>query len=342
MVIMDEPTASLTAGEIKFLLNIMRSLRSEGVTILFISHKLEETLEISDHITVLRDGMFIKNLIPETTNLHEMVSLMVGRNIKDVIQRNFTEDFKDKEVVLEVKNLSVPGYVKNASFQLHRGEVLGLTGLVGAGRSELLEAIFGLRNIASGEVYVKQKKVNIKNPGSAIKKGIALLPEDRREEGLFLKMTVLDNMTIVRAKEMAHFGLLNLGQVNDSAKKYIDLLSIKTRSLMQVVSHLSGGNQQKAILARWLMNNPSILMMDEPTHGIDVGAKLEIYLLIDQIAASGVSVIFLSSELPEVLTMCDRIMVMHHGELRGILNHSEASQENIMNFTLNSTAREQA
>ena len=343
MVIMDEPTSALTTGEIKFLFGIMESLREEGISILFISHKLEEVLEISDRVTVLRDGAFIKTLNTAETNLYEMISLMVGRDADDTIKRGFLTDIGDREVVLEVGNLTVPGKVKNVSFQLHKGEILGLTGLVGAGRSELLQAIFGVESVtASTSISINGKPVRLRHSSDAIRAGVALIPENRKEQGLFLKMSVCDNMTIVHARAIAGKGFLSAQKTSGIATEYVNTLSIKTPTIKQLVSNLSGGNQQKTIIARWLMQEPRILLMDEPTHGIDVGAKAEIYALIDQIARSGVSVILLSSELPEVLTMSDRIMVMHHGELRGILSHDEADQVEIMKLTLDSAAQESA
>lgn len=342
MLIMDEPTSALTVGEIQFLLNAMKRFRDNGMSILFISHKLEEVLEVSDRITVLRDGAFIKTLHAKETDLHEMISLMVGRDMGHGIQRNFDPDITKRKVVLEVKSLSVPGKVKDVSFQLHEGEVLGLTGLVGAGRSELLQAIFGVEELSTGEIFMDGKQIQFKNPTDAIGAGIALVPENRKEQGLFLKMSVCDNMTMVHAGSLARYGFLNMRKTFGVTEKYRDILSVKTPSIQQIVSNLSGGNQQKTIIARWLMHNPKILLMDEPTHGIDVGAKFEIYTLIEQIAKSGVAVILLSSELPEVLSMSDRIMVMHHGELRGILNREEADQVEIMKLTLESATKKPA
>jgi ABC-type sugar transport system ATPase subunit len=335
LLIMDEPTSSLTTGEITLLLKIMKSLKNEGVSILFITHKLEEVLEIADRITVLRDGSYIDTLQKDDATLEKMVSLMVGRNFEKKAHREFIQDYSDREVILEVQNLSSSDRVKNVSFKLYKGEVLGLTGLVGSGRTELLQSIFGMEKMASGKVLINGKEVKINHPADAIKLGLGMIAEDRKEQGMLLKLSVQDNMTIVHLKELSSaLQFINKKRSKEISNKYVNLLSIKTPSLKQISKNLSGGNQQKTIIARWLMNQPKILFMDEPTHGIDVGAKAEIYKLIDELSKMGVSVILLSSELPEVLALCDRIMVMHHGQLKGILHHQEADQVKIMSFIL--------
>jgi ABC-type sugar transport system ATPase subunit len=335
LLIMDEPTSSLTTGEITLLLKIMKSLKNEGVSILFITHKLEEVLEIADRITVLRDGSYIDTLQKDDATLEKMVSLMVGRNFEKKAHREFIQDYSDREVILEVQNLSSSDRVKNVSFKLYKGEVLGLTGLVGSGRTELLQSIFGMEKMASGKVLINGKEVKINHPADAIKLGLGMIAEDRKEQGMLLKLSVQDNMTIVHLKKLSSaLQFINKKRSKEISNKYVNLLSIKTPSLKQISKNLSGGNQQKTIIARWLMNQPKILFMDEPTHGIDVGAKAEIYKLIDELSKMGVSVILLSSELPEVLALCDRIMVMHHGQLKGILHHQEADQVKIMSFIL--------
>ncbi len=332
LLIMDEPTSSLTVDEIDFLLGMMKNLRDSGVSILFITHKLEEVLSAADTISVMRDGEYITKLDPKKTNIQEMISYMVGRKEEKSYTRSFMTNVESKDVVMEVKNLTVPGKISNISFQLHRGEVLGLTGLVGAGRSELLNAIFGYYPNVQGKVLLEGKEVRIKHCKDAIDKGIALVPENRKELGLFLKMSVRDNMTIVHARQISGKVFMNVKSVESLAEKYREMLSIKTPNLEQKVVNLSGGNQQKTIIARWMMHQPKVLMMDEPTHGIDVGAKQEIYELIDSIAKEGISVILLSSELPEILRMSDRILIMHQGELRGTLDHSEATEVKIMEY----------
>jgi ABC-type sugar transport system ATPase subunit len=339
MLIMDEPTSSLTTAEIDFLLKIVDKLRKDGIAILYISHKLEEIMTIADTITVLRDGKHIDTRPKTEIDERTMINLMVGREFEKVVTRNFITNYGDIVPVLEVQNLSdMAGRVRNVSFTLHKGEVLGLTGLVGAGRTELLQSIFGARKVQSGAILVNGKQVQIRHPRDAIKLGMGLIPEGRKLQGLFLKMPVEDNIIVVYLRRLINkLGLIKKGTTRDLTLKYIQKLDIRTPSLYQIVNNLSGGNQQKTIIARWLMNDPKILLMDEPTHGIDVGAKTEIYRIIDELSRTGVSVILLSSELPEVLSLCDRIMVMHHGELRGILSHEEADQVKILSFTLENT-----
>ena len=342
MLIMDRPTASLTEGEIKFLLKIVDDLRRSGVAILYISHKLEEIMEIADKITVLRDGKHIETRERKDMDEQTMINLMVGREFDQSAHREFMSGYETRKPILEVEHLSdVRGRVNDVSFKLYEGEVLGLTGLVGAGRSELLETIFGAHLRKAGTIKLGGKEVRIKDTEDAINYGIALIPEGRKIQGLFLKMSVEDNMTMVYLKRLkSTLGLLNKNKVKGIADEYVKKLNVKTPSLQQCVNNLSGGNQQKTIVARWLMNGPKILFMDEPTHGIDIGAKSEIYRIIDDLAKQGVSIILLSSEMPEVLSLCDRIMVMHHGELRGVLGHDEADQVKIMSYTLDSAAND--
>jgi ABC-type sugar transport system ATPase subunit len=335
LLIMDEPTSSLTAGEIAKLLEIMRGLRQKGVSILFITHKLEEILEVADRVTVLRDGRYVDTMEAREATAQKLVSLMVGREFERKPQREFISDYSDREVVLEVEGLCAGSRVRNASFKLHRGEVLGLTGLVGAGRTELLQAILGMEPATAGTIKVDGKAVTIRHPSDAIRLGMGMVPENRKEQGMFLRLSVLDNMTMVHLRKLANRLLLvDRARAARAAGSYVTELAIKTPSLGQISQNLSGGNQQKTIIARWLMHGPRILFLDEPTHGIDVGAKAEIYRIIDALSKQGVSVILLSSELPEVLNLCDRIMVMHRGEIRGVLAHHEADQVRIMSFTL--------
>jgi ABC-type sugar transport system ATPase subunit len=339
MLIMDEPTSTLTTGEIEFLLKIVDGLRRKGVAILYISHKLEEVMKIADQITILRDGELIATKAKEDLDEQTMINLMVGRDFDQKARREFIKDYEEKTPLLEVKNVcDMSGKVKNVSFKLYQGEVLGLTGLVGAGRTELLQTIFGAQQMKSGAIFMNGEEIKIKSTEDALDKGIALIPEGRKIQGLFLKLSVSDNMTIARLKYLrGKLNFIDKKKTRALATEYVEKLAIKTPSLNQIINNLSGGNQQKTIVARWLMNKPKILFMDEPTHGIDIGAKSEIYRIIDDLSKTGVSVILLSSELPEVLSMCDRIMVMHHGELRGILNHDEADQVKIMSYTLETT-----
>lgn len=335
MIIMDEPTSSLTSAEVEFLLNVILQLREEGVSILYISHKLEEIKRIADTITVLRDGQHIVTKPASELSERQMVNYMVGREFEGTAMRKFITDYSDKKPILSVRNLyDAAGKVKNVSFDLYPGEVLGLTGLVGAGRSEVLQCIFGANMIKSGTILWEGKEVKIHNCDDAIKLGIGLIPEGRKIQGLFLKMSVKENEMIVYEKQNAKMGIRNVKKSKNIAQEYKDKLRIKTPTLDTPVSNLSGGNQQKAIVARWLMNNPKVLFMDEPTHGIDIGAKNEIYKIIDDLAEQGVAVILLSSEMPEVLSLADRIMIMHHGYKRGELMNAESDQVRILSYTL--------
>lgn len=341
VLILDEPTASLTEGEIEHVLNIMCTLREKGVSIIFITHKLEEVKAVSDRITVLKDGETVTTIDNHPDlELQTLVNYMVGREFKLQGKPTFLtpEDYKGREKILEAEHIVVKGHVKDASFALYKGEVLGLTGLVGAGRSELLSAIFGYMHKNSGTVKFEGKEVNIRTPLDAIRLGFGMLSEDRKEAGIYPMMPVDDNITSVRARMLANkFGILNMRKVRSLSDEYIKNLQIKTPSGKQHISNLSGGNQQKCLIARWLANEPKILFLDEPTHGIDVSVKTEIYKLIGSLTEQGVSVIFLSSELPEIISNCDRVLVMHHGELRGELFHDEATEERIMSFTLEET-----
>lgn len=339
MLIMDEPTSSLTASEVEFLIKIVQKLRNEGVAILYISHKLEEIMRIADTVTVLRDGQHIETLKRGDFTELSMIKLMVGREFTKSIDREYIVDYDNLNPVLEVRNLNdVAGRITNVSFKLYKGEVLGLTGLVGAGRTEVLQCIFGANKIKSGTILVNGKAVNIHNTADAINMGMALIPESRKTQGLFLKTSVEDNITIVYLKKLrSKINLINKKKSKNVCDKYVKKLNIKITSIHQGINDLSGGNQQKTIVARWLLNEPEILFMDEPTHGIDVGAKSEIYKIIDDLSKQGVSIILISSEMPEVLANCDRILVMHHGELRGVLKNADASQEKIMLYTLEST-----
>lgn len=335
IIIMDEPTSSLTNTEVEFLLTIILGLKKQGVTILYISHKLEEILRIADTITIMRDGKHIATKPKTELNEHDMISLMVGRDFKSAHNRDFIKNYDNMQPILKVENLSdMSGKVKNVSFELYPGEVLGLTGLVGAGRTELLQCIFGANMIKSGKIFFEGREVKIRNCNDAIKLGIGLIPEGRKIQGLFLKMSVKENMLMVYKKKVAKFGILSTKKLKWIANEYKSMLNIKTPTLEQTITNLSGGNQQKTIVARWLMNQPKVLFMDEPSHGIDIGAKNEIYKIIDNLTKEGIAVILLSSELPEVLSLCDRIMVMHHGYKRGELKNEEADQVKLMSFTL--------
>jgi ribose transport system ATP-binding protein len=333
VLIMDEPTASLTDKEITKLFQIINDLKQQGVAIVYISHRMEEIFQISDRFTVLRDGEWITSGPIEETNPDHLVKLMVGRDLKELFNRTKTADatrLKQGSPVLELKNVSDSTIVKDVSFKIYPGEIVGLAGLVGAGRTELVRAVFGVSELKSGEVYVNGKSVRIKSPIDAIANGIAHVPESRKEQGLFLSMSVKENILMAELKKHTIAGVVSWKQVNASADQFIQDLNIKIASPEQSVSNLSGGNQQKVVIAKWLSIAPKVLLLDEPTRGVDIGAKTEIHKIISKLADQGLAVLMISSELPEVLGVSDRILVMNEGRLTGELSREEATQEKIM------------
>lgn len=329
VVVMDEPTSAITDREVATLFKQIQRLKSQGVAIIYISHKMEEIFQMCDTITVLRDGQFIGTDAAKNLDRETLIRMMVGRDIHDVCPKT---DVEIGDVALEVRNLSLGQRVKNISFQLHRGEVLGIAGLVGAGRSELVETIFGVRRKTAGEIYVGGERVDIRNPEQAIKHKIALVTEDRKLTGLNLSGTVTENITLAHLSRLFSKGLIDHKRERTIAEQYIEQLKIKTPSAAQMVNSLSGGNQQKVILAKWLLTEPDIIILDEPTRGIDVGAKRDIYLLIGEMVKAGKAVIVISSEIPEVMGLADRIIVMAEGRLTGELSRPEFSQEAIMTY----------
>lgn len=335
VIIMDEPTSSLSETEVDILFRIIHKLTAQGVAVIYISHKMDEILQISDEVTIMRDGQLVGCWPASELTQQLIVSRMVGREMNNQFPPKVHTPRPD--VMLDVKNLTSanPRSFKNVSFQLHKGEILGLGGLVGAQRTELMESIFGLRPIASGTITIGGKEAKITCPQDAIQCGVALLTEERRATGIIPMLSVEDNLVL--ANQTAHRKqyddgklLLNEKKRHDDTQKYIDSLSIKTPSQKTQIQNLSGGNQQKVLLGRWLLTNPDILILDEPTRGIDVGAKYEIYTLMTQMAAEGKSVIMISSEMPELMGMSDRIMVMCEGHLSGILDGATATDEQIM------------
>ncbi|HZW00997.1 MAG TPA: sugar ABC transporter ATP-binding protein [Candidatus Deferrimicrobium sp.] len=329
VLIMDEPTAALTNTEIDELFRIIRALRAQGVGIVHISHRLEELRQISDRVTVMRDARFVATVETAAVSMDEIISMMVGRVIYQEAPQ--VPETPDPEVVLEVRGLSRGRAVRDVSFSLRRGEILGVAGLVGAGRTELARLIFGADRKDSGDILVRGKPVHVGSPADAVRLGISYLSEDRKSEGLALGLDVADNNALASYRRF----LRALGQVNTkltraAATQRVEELSIKTPSIAQKVRNLSGGTQQKVVLAKWLTAEAEILIFDEPTRGIDVGAKSEIYLLLNELAARGSSIIMISSELPEILRMSHRIIVMCEGQLTGELTAAEADQEKIM------------
>jgi ribose transport system ATP-binding protein len=331
VLIMDEPTASLTDSEIEDLFRIVKKLRSEGVGIIYISHRLEELKEISDRITVMRNGNYIDTVATADVEIDTIINMMVGR---EVYATSNNKSSKNKnEIILEVKNLTRKGVFKNINFNLKKGEILGMSGLVGAGRTEVARAIFGADKIDAGEIYVHGKKVNIDSPSKSVEVGIGYLSEDRKRYGLALGRDVATNIVLANLKEyMNKFGFIKENKIKKVAQKKVKQLAIKTPDLKQDVKNLSGGNQQKVVIGKWLDRDSEILIFDEPTRGIDVGAKNEIYKLLNSLVEEGKSVIMISSELPEILRMSHRILVMCEGEVTGQLNIEEASKEKIMKF----------
>lgn len=329
LIIMDEPTSSLSIREINDLFAIVRELQSQGVSIIYISHHLEETFEISDRTTVLRDGKRITTQPSSDLNVDSLIRLMVGRDLSEKFPK---EQVKRGQEVLRVEGLTQDDRLLDISFSVYAGEVLGIAGLVGAGRTELVRAVFGADPIDDGKFYVLGKQVHIRSPQDAIKNGIALLTEDRKSQGLFLLLNVRDNVTMAVLNRLTRGLRTNLRKEVDLTQNFIKRLEIKTSSQEQLAMNLSGGTQQKVVLSKWLATEPKVLIFDEPTRGIDVGAKVEIYRMINQLAEQGVAIIMISSELPEILGMSDRILVMGGGRIRGELTHAEASEEKIMEY----------
>lgn len=335
LIIMDEPTSSLTDNEVDKLFEIINNLKESGVSILFVSHKINEVKRIADRVHVLRDGEYIATLLKEEITEEAIIKAMVGRNLENIFDKQYAEI---GETALEVKNLYTKNFLKNISFNVRKGEIVGFAGLVGAGRSEVMRAVFGLDAITGAEILVNGKPVRIKSPADAIKLGMGFVPEDRKNEGLFLRMSVMKNSSIVMMNKVSKHGVINSAQEYETTRSYVEKLNIKTPNMEKEVMELSGGNQQKVVVAKWLSNEPQILIVDEPTRGIDVGAKKEIHNLISNLAKSGVAIIMISSEMPEILGMCDRIYVMHEGRIKSELSRGEATQEKIMEVILQEDA----
>lgn len=314
LIIMDEPTSSLGESGVKQLMEVVRKLKSQGVAILFVSHKLEELFEICDRVTVIRDGEYVKTLdIGEWTN-DSLIQAMVGRTLDNLFPK---VEGKKGECYLEVKNLMEVGVLNNVSFKAYGGQVLGFAGLVGAGRTEVMRAIFGVDKYDSGEIYIKDKRVRFRNPKQAIAAGIAFITEDRKGQGLILDQTVRNNFILATMKKFKNNIFLDEERIEKTGQNHINNLKIKTPSINEIVGKLSGGNQQKVVIGKWINAEADIYIFDEPTRGIDVGAKIEVYHVINNLVAAGKCVIMVSSELPEILGMSDRVIVMREGEIMG-------------------------
>lgn len=329
IIIMDEPTAALGEHEIEQLFKTITRLKEKGISIIYISHCLSELWEIADRVTIFRDGQYIATSNIEDTDKETLIKQMVGRDLK--------EQFPDRnsligQEILRVENLTREGMLSNISFNLKAGEVLGFAGLVGSGRTELMRCIFGADYFEKGDIYINGNKVNINSPGDGIKNGIGFITEDRKKQGLVLIRSIKENITITDIKQVMKGIFINYIKENEIANDFVDKLKIKTPSNEQEVRYLSGGNQQKVVLAKWLLQKTKILIFDEPTRGIDVGAKKEVYSLINNLTNHGVGIIMVSSELPEIIGVSDRILVMNHGCITGELSAEEATQEKILNY----------
>ena len=327
IVIMDEPTSSLTETEVEHLFRIIEDLKQKNVAIIYISHKMEEIFRISDDITVFRDGEYVMTDEAKNLTQDKLITLMVGREVTEMFPK---VECPIGDTILKVEHLSAGRAVKDVSFELHRGEILGMAGLVGAGRTETAETIFGLRTKTGGKIYKDGKELDIKSPEDAIKNGIALLTEDRRGQGIVGLLSITDNTTIASWKE---YGFpLNHGKMRSDTQEYVQKLNTKTPSINTQIQNLSGGNQQKVLVGRSLLTNPDILIVDEPTRGIDVGAKAEIHSLISKLAGEGKAIIMISSEMPEVMGMSDRIVVMHEGVMTAVVDRKDFSSELILEY----------
>lgn len=330
IIVMDEPTSSLTEKEVDHLFKIIKKLQSDNVAIIYISHKMEEILKISDEVTIMRDGQYIATKDAKDLTTDEIIKLMVGR---DLSQRFPSKENKPQDVILKISDLTAEteGSFTNVNFELRKGEILGIAGLVGSKRTEVVEAIFGMRGLKSGKIELHGKIVNNHSPQHAIKNGFALVTEERRSTGIFPDLSISFNSIISNLRRYkTKSGFLSEAKVYDDTKWVIDSMKVKTPSQKTPIGSLSGGNQQKVIIGRWLLTNPEILLLDEPTRGIDVGAKYEIYQLINKLAADGKGIIMISSEMPELLGVTDRILVMSNGQAAGIVNTKTTSQEEIM------------
>ena len=332
VLIMDEPTASLSEEDTQNLFRVIRELRSRGVGIIYISHRLEELPVIADRVTVLRDGETIATKPMAEVDRNELIRLMVGRELSAVFPKRPVSLGK---TVFELKNLSsAAAGVNNINLSIRSGEILGLAGLVGAGRTELARTIFGLTPADGGEIFLNGESLKINNPSEAIAHGIAYVPEDRRQHGVVLELPISQNMTLSSLSKISNSGAINFASERELAKEYVEKLAVKTPAIFAAAGTLSGGNQQKVALSRWLATEPKVLILDEPTQGIDVGAKSEIHSLMCDLAERGMAILMISSELPEVLGMSDRIAVMHGGKIAGILEREEATQQKVLSLAL--------
>lgn len=332
MIIMDEPTSALSKKEVERLYEIIDDLKAQNIAIMFVGHKMDELFHVADRFTVFRDGQYVNTVNAKEVTEQDLVAMMVGRKIEGKSYANLEEK---GPAVLTVKGLSKKGNFKDINFEVRQGEVLGVTGLVGAGRSETAQAIFGLTSIDSGQVFIDGKEVHIKSPADALKMGIAYVPESRQTQGLVLPKTIRENILLPQLDKYANkFGILNNKEMEDATNKWIDMLDVRPNNPDLTAMSLSGGNQQKVVLAKWISTQAKVLIVDEPTNGVDIGAKDEIHKILRNLASQGMAVIVISSELPEILTVSDRIMVMRRGRVSGFLDNKDLTQEMIMNLSV--------
>lgn len=332
ILVMDEPTSSLTETEVSLLFDTIRRLRSQGTSIIYISHRMDEIFEISDRVTVLRDGKYIGTRTTAETTRQELVSMMIGRTLD---QFYIKDSVPQEQVCLKIQNFTRDGVFYDVNLDVNRGEILGISGMVGSGRTELARALFGIDPITSGEIWLDGKKIALHHkPKDALKAGIALIPENRKEQGLFLINTLRFNITIGILDRFIKFVKWDRKKEEAAVQEMVDNLNIHTPGLEQLLVYLSGGNQQKVVIAKCLALGPQVLILDEPTRGVDVGAKAEIYDIMNKLTKTGVSIIMISSELPEIINMSDRVAVMHEGRIRGILEGEDINQEKIISYAV--------
>ena len=331
IIVMDEPTSSLSNEEVEQLFEIIARLKEKKVSIIYISHRMEELFRISDRVTIIRDGTYVGTRETSKTTANELVAMMVGRDLESFYARDFN-DLSGADTALEVKNLTSEGTFENISFHVRKGEILGFAGLVGAGRSEIMECIFGARPYQSGEIILNGKTVSFKNPMQAIQAGIALVPEDRKKQGLVLGNSVAFNLTLASLRFYMNGIAISEKKRKAVIDSYFEKLRIKAASSKIEAGSLSGGNQQKVVLGKWLATKPDVLILDEPTRGVDVNAKFELYSVINELAKNGIAIIMVSSELPEIINMCDNVCVIREGKLTGVLAKDDLSQEEIMKY----------
>ena len=336
VLIMDEPTSSLTHKEIDQLFSTIGRLKKQGTSVIFISHRLEEAFRIADRITVLRDGHYIgtRSISDQSTSVEEIIRMMVGRELAELFPKKKVEIGPP---ILRVEGLTKEGQVSDISFELRRGEILGFSGLVGAGRTEVARLIFGLEKPDAGRIYIDGQEVTIDSPWTALKYGIAYVPEDRQAQGLVLPMSITHNITLTVLDRFSKMGWVDDGGEIAAAKRYADILRVKAYGLWEHVSQLSGGNQQKVVLAKWLATDPRILILDEPTRGVDVGAKASVHEFVGELASRGIGIIMVSSELPEILGMSDRVMVMYEGRIVEELSREDATQDRVLSAAVGMT-----